>query len=166
MRFAYADPPYFGCGKLYAHLHDEARHWDEKASHIELVEDLVAGFPDGFVLSCNPRDLSWLLPALPDDARVCAWVKEYHQIRPMVSVQYAWEPVIVVGGRKIKNRKPMVRDWVSGAVSRQTGTPGSKPPYFNRWILDLLGYQEGDEIVDLFPGSNSMNAEVNQTVLW
>jgi hypothetical protein len=30
MRFAYADPPYFGkCGKYYKHYHPDGRCWDD-----------------------------------------------------------------------------------------------------------------------------------------
>jgi len=166
MKFAYADPPYYGCGRLYDHLHDRSRVWDDKQTHLDLLTRLTQDFPDGWVLSCNPRDLSWLLPAAPENARVCAWVKNYHQIRPNVSVQYAWEPVILNGGRKIKNRNPMIRDWMSTPATKQTGTPGAKPQNFNRWVLDLLGWQDGDELVDLFPGSGGMGHEVAQGVLF
>lgn len=162
MRFAYADPPYYGCGKLYAHLHGEARIWDDKQTHIELVQRLQSEYKDGWALSCNPKDLSWLLPVCPDTARVCAWVKTYHQVRPLVSVQYAWEPVIVQGGRQIKKRNPWVRDWNSGTVTKQTGTPGAKPDYFNHWILLLLGYQEGDTLDDLFPGTGGMQKALQE----
>lgn len=166
MRFAYADPPYYKCGKLYLHLHDEALIWDSKESHLDLIRRLCDEYSDGWALSCNPRDLQWLLPACPTDVRVCAWVKNYHQIRPNVSVQYAWEPVIIRGGRQIKGRNPMVRDWMSTPAMKQTGTPGSKPHSFNRWVLTMLGYQEGDSLDDLFPGSGGMDRELNQGVLF
>lgn len=162
MRFAYADPPYYKCGRLYAHLHKDALVWDDKETHLELVERLVDEYADGWALSCNPRDLAWLLPACPERARVCAWVKPYHQIRPLVSVQYAWEPVIVYGGRKIRNRNPMVRDWMTSRTTKETGTPGSKPQAFDHWILDLLGFQAGDTLDDLFPGSGGMAAAIAQ----
>jgi hypothetical protein len=165
MRFAYADPPYFGCGKLYAHLHDEARIWDDKQTHLDLITRLCDDYPDGWALSCNPRDLKWILPACPETSRVCAWVKTYHQVRPLVSVQYAWEPVIVYGGRSIKNRKPFLRDWTTGTVTQQTGTPGAKPDYFNRWVLLMLGYEEGDTVDDLFLGSNGMERALAQGTL-
>ena len=165
MKFAYADPPYFGCGKMYAHLHDEARIWDNKQTHLDLITRLCDEYPDGWALSCNPKDLSWLLPACPEDARVGAWVKNYHAVRPLVNIQYAWESVIVNGGRVIKNRKPFLRDWVTGPATRQTGTPGAKPDYFNRWVLLMLGYQEGDTFDDLFPGSGGMERALAQRTL-
>jgi len=80
-------------------------------------------------------------------------------------VQYAWEPVLLYGGRKIKNRKPWVRDWTTGAVTKQTGTPGAKPDYFNAWVLLMLGYQDGDTLDDLFPGSGGMERALQQGVL-
>lgn len=165
MKFAYADPPYYGQGKKdYGHRHDQAHIWDTKEAHLDLLNKLNEEFPDGWVLSCNPRDLRWLLPALPEDVRVGAWTKTYHQIWNHVSVQYSWEAVIWRGGRAIKNRKPMVRDWTSAAVARN-GFKGAKSSTFNRWLLDLMGYEEGDEMVDLFPGSNSMARELSQGVL-
>jgi hypothetical protein len=57
----------------------------------------------------------------------------------------------------------MVRDWISGAVTRQKGTPGAKPHYFNRWILDLLVFDhETDTLDDLFPGSGGMALALNE----
>lgn len=156
MKFAYADPPYHQMGKkMYGPFHEEAHVWDEKDSHIALVKRLENDYPDGWALSCNPRDLAWLLPAVPEDCRVAAWTKTYHQIRP-TTTQFAWEPVIWRTTKK-DHKRQMVRDWVSGSVSRQRGTPGSKPHYFNRWILDLLVFDPTvDTLDDLFPGSGGM----------
>ena len=36
------------------------------------------------------------------------------------------------------------------------GLQGAKPDKFNDWILDLLNYQSGDTLDDLFPGTNGM----------
>ena len=156
MRFAYADPPYFGCGKShYGEHHPEAAVWDDRQTHLDLIGRLVSEYPDGWALSCNPRDLAWLLPACPDDVRVAAWCKTWHQIRP-TTTQFAWEPVIWRTERKDNKRSPMVRDWMAGAVTRQRGLKGAKPDAFNRWVLDLLAYREGDLLVDLFPGTAGM----------
>jgi hypothetical protein len=145
MKFAYADPPYFKHGKrLYGKLHDEAQVWDSKESHLDLITKLMNEYPDGWAFSCNPADLCWILPAFPG-LRVCVWAKTFHQIRP-TTVQYAWEPVLLHGGRKENKRKPMVRK----------GLIGAKPLAFNLWILDLLNYQDGDVLDDLFPGTNGM----------
>ena len=158
MRFAYADPPYYLQGKrLYGKLHPEAAIWDSKQAHLDLVSNLVNDYPDGWALSCNPANLQWLLPACPETARVCAWAKTFHQIRPLASVQYAWEPVIICGGRQIKNRKPMVRDWLACSMAMRTGLVGSKPAAFNVWVLDLLGFDpELDTVADIFPGTGGL----------
>lgn len=155
MKFAYADPPYFKQGKRLYGDHPEAAIWDTKDGHLALVAKLLDEYPDGWALSCNPADLEWLLPAT-NGARVCVWAKTFHQIRPLCSVQYAWEPVILKGGRQIRNRKPMVRDWLPCARSMRKGLVGAKPDKFNQWVLDLLGHEHGDQLDDLFPGTNSM----------
>ena len=156
MKFAFADPPYFGCGAShYGEHHPEAAVWDDKQAHFDLVDRLVSEYPDGWALSCNPRDLAWLLPACPDDVRVAAWCKTWHQIRP-TTVQFAWEPVIFRGGRKDPKRSPMVRDWMACAVTRQRGLKGAKPDDFNQWVLDLLAYRDGDTLDDIFPGTGGM----------
>ncbi len=37
MRFAYADPPYLGCGKkLYGDRHEQAADWDDPERHRQL----------------------------------------------------------------------------------------------------------------------------------
>jgi hypothetical protein len=56
----------------------------------------------------------------------------------------------------------MVRDWLSCAVTKQTGQRGAKPDAFNDWILDLLCYEPGDEFDDLFPGSGGMAKAVER----
>lgn len=163
MKFAYADPPYFGCGvSHYGEHHEEAAVWDDESTHIALVERLVDEYPDGWALSCNPRDLRFLLPAAPEEARVAAWCKTWHQIRP-TTVQFSWEPVIFCGGRK-NPKRPMIRDWMTCAVTRQTGLKGAKPSAFNDWVVDLLAYDptEGDTLDDLFPGTGGMAHALNR----
>jgi hypothetical protein len=162
MKFAYADPPYFGCGKWhYGEHHTEAAVWDDTTAHLDLVTRLVDEYPDGWALSCNPRDLRMYLPAMPDDVRVCAWTKTWHQIQP-TTVQYAWEPVILRNGRKDNKRSPMVRDWWSGCATKNKGLIGAKPEEFCRWIADLLNFQDGDTLDDLFPGTGVMGKVLKQ----
>lgn len=156
MRFAYADPPYYKQGKRLYGDHPEAHIWDTQQAHLDLIDRLHAEYPDGWALSCNPADLAFLLPHV-GAVRVCAWAKTFHQIRVNCSVQYAWEPVLLHGGRQIKNRRPMVRDWMACARSMKKGLVGAKPESFNQWVLDLLGYDpEQDTLDDLFPGARTM----------
>ena len=159
MRFAYADPPYFKHGKrLYGKLHEQAAHWDSQDNQRALIDRLKTEFPDGWTMSCNPADLHWLLEG-HEDIRICAWTKTFHQIRG-TSVQYAWEPVLLFKGRYIKAQKPMVRDWLAYPIAMKKGLVGAKPDKFNDWILQLLGFQKGDEMVDLFPGTGGMSEAV------
>jgi hypothetical protein len=154
MKFAYADPPYFGQGaKRYGHS-----EWDHQQTHLDLVKHLIEDYPDGWVLSCNPANLVWLLPDCPVNARVAPWVKTFHQIH-QTAVQYAWEPVIFCGGRK-GAVKPMVRDWHQANATRQKGLVGAKPHSFNLWVLQLLNFQSGDVLDDLYPGTGGMSLAI------
>jgi len=156
VKFAYADPPYYTKGKkYYGELHKDAAIWDEKESHLELIQSLKDNYPDGWAMSCNSTNLWWLLENEPN-IRVCVWTKGFHQIRQS-TVQHAYEPVLLWGGRQEAKRKPMVRDWVSCNIAMRTGLKGAKPLQFNLWILDLLNYKEGDELDDIFVGSGSMS---------
>ena len=135
MKFAYADPPYLGMGKkMYGKLHSDASIWDEIETQRNLVKKLISEYPDGWAMSCNPKDLQFLL--IDQNIRVCAWIKTFHQIRK-TTVQYSWEAVLLFGGRIDGNRRPMVRDSISGIIAMRKGLKGSKPDYFNDWILDL-----------------------------
>ena len=49
MKLHYADPPYLGCGKLYAEHHPQALDWDDPQTHVRLVEQLQDE-SDGWVL--------------------------------------------------------------------------------------------------------------------
>jgi len=160
MLFAYADPPYYKQGKRLYGDHPQGHIWDQKQAHLDLIQQLTNDYSDGWALSCNPADLAWLLPHCPPTTRVCCWAKTFHQIRPNCSVQYAWEPVLLCGGRKIQKRKPMVRDWMACARSMKKGLVGAKPDAFNRWVLDLLGFMPGDQLDDLFPGTGGMAAMI------
>lgn len=163
MRLVYADPPYLGqCGS-YDHFHNDGGPmpwdglcWDTWATHYVLLSWLGEN-AHGWAYSCNPVDLTFAGPC----GRVAAWCKTWHQIRP-TTVQYAWEAVVFKPARTDAKRAPMVRDWLSCAVTRQTGQRGAKPDAFNDWILDLLVYREGDEFLDLFPGSGSMSRAVER----
>lgn len=164
MRFAYADPPYLGCGAaLYGKHHPEAHEWDNPQTHIALVQRLVNEYPDGWAVSLHTPSLPLYLEACPPTVRVAAWCKSWHQIRP-TATQFAWEPVIWTTTRS-GNRSPMVRDWLVASATRQKGLPGAKPPEFCRWVANLLGYEEGDTIDDLFPGTGAFSSELNQMVL-
>lgn len=148
MKFAYADPPYVGQAK---------RHYDEdEVDHQELITKLVDEYPDGWALSCSSSSLQYLLGLCPDDVRVMAWVKPFCIFKPNVNPAYAWEPVIVRGGRKRTRQQPTSRDWVSANITLRRGLTGVKPDAFSNWLFEILNLQVGDEFHDLYFGSGAV----------
>lgn len=162
MRFAYADPPYLGCGqKLYGDRHEQAADCDDPEWHRRLIERLCDEFRDGWALSCHTPSLKVMLNMCPDDVRIGAWVKPFAAFKRNVTRAYAWEPVILRGGRPIPPTQPTVRDWieapcVSASITMQRSFPGAKPAAVCQWVFDWLNMQPGDEFVDLFPGSGAV----------
>jgi len=170
MRFAYADPPYLGQSRHYDH--PDAEKWDHVYAHHDLIAELVVDFPDGWALSCSSPSLRHLLPVCPDDVRVAAWVKPFHAFKKGVRPAYAWEPVLFRGGRNSNHPPPLKggrqttpKDWFSCNITLRKGLVGAKPPEFCRWILDLLGYEDGDDMHDLFPGTGIMDVVAGNTPL-
>lgn len=162
MRFAYADPPYLGQGaKHYGDRHDDAADCDDPLWHKALIERLCDEFPDGWALSLHTPSLKTMLNFCPDDVRVGAWVKPFAAFKKNVTRAYAWEPVILRGGRPIPTTDPTVRDWIESPavaepIAMMRGFPGAKPAAVSRWIFDWLNIEPGDEFVDLFPGSGAV----------
>jgi hypothetical protein len=154
MKFAYADPPYFGYSKYYEH--PEAAVYDTLDGHRALVERLVSEYPDGWAYSLTSTTLRDLLPLFPPCVRVAAWVKPFASFKPGVNPAYAWEPVIFAGGRKRDRTRRTVRDWCSVPITLRRGFVGAKPQGFCWWLFELLGMEPGDEFVDLFPGSGGV----------
>jgi hypothetical protein len=158
VKFAYADPPYPGCAHLYRAHPDFAGEVD----HAELVARLVAEFPDGWALSTSAPALRDVLNLCPVEARVMPWVKPFASFKPGVGVAFAWEPVIVMGGRKRTRQQPTVRDWVAANITLKRGLTGAKPRAFCFWLFDVLGMEPEDEFVDLFPGSGAVMSAWNE----
>jgi hypothetical protein len=147
--FAYADPPYVGQAK---------RHYgDTEVDHAGLIQTLVDKYPDGWALSASSPSLKALLPLCPDDVRVMAWVKPFCAFKPGVGVAYAWEPVIVRGGRPRTRKQATVRDWVSGNILVKRGLAGAKPDDFCYWLFSVLNAEHGDTLHDLFPGTGRVS---------
>jgi hypothetical protein len=154
VRFAYADPPYIGQAKRYVER--------TEVDHAELIERLCKDF-DGWALSCSSPSLQQILALCPPDVRVMAWVKPFASFKPNVGVAYAWEPVIVRGGRKRTREQATVRDWVSVPITLRKGLVGAKPPEFVRWLLEVLNVQQGDTLIDLYPGTGIVGVVNAQT---
>lgn len=158
MRFAYADPPYLGCAAKHYADHPEHAVYDTVLGHAALFTRLNLDYPDGWAVSCASSNLRDLLPHVPEDVRVAAWVKPFASFKPGVHPAYAWEPVLFRGGRKRSRKDPTPRDWHSENITLRKGLAGAKPPGFSRWILDLLNVRAdlGDTIDDLFPGTGAV----------
>lgn len=169
MKFAYADPPYFGGCKLYNHYHPDDRCWDHADTHRALIERLSRDFPDGWALSSSSVALRTILPFCPADVRVAAWSKSFCAFKRNVRPAYAWEPVLFWRGRNpgagyrhpppVKNgTQTTPKDFIVEPITLRKGLTGAKPARVCSWILDLLGFQAGDTLVDLFPGTGAMSA--------
>lgn len=153
MKVAYADPPYIG----QAHKYKDHADYAGEVDHEALVARLVDEYPDGWALSLSSPTLRIILPYCPNDVRVMAWVKPFAIFKPNVNPAYAWEPVIVRGGRAKRSRQePTVRDWVSCNITLRKGLTGVKPDGFSHWLFAVLGLQSGDEFHDLFPGTGAV----------
>jgi hypothetical protein len=158
MRFAYADPPYYRCAVKFYGDHPDAAVYDTIEGHQALVSRLVEEFPDGWALSMGSVDLLRLVPHLtiPEDCRVAAWCKTFASFKPNVNPAYTWEPVLFRGGRTGDRTRLTVKDHLAEPITLQKGLTGAKPGAFNAWVLNLLGYEPGDVLVDLFPGTGGM----------
>jgi hypothetical protein len=156
-RVAYADPPYLGCGNLYADKHPNALDWDKPKRHRELIISLYDSY-DGWALSCSSPSLKTLLGFCDNTVRVAAWVKPFTSFKPNVNPAYAWEPVIFRPCRTRDRAEPTIRDWVAENITLQRGLTGAKPRSFCLWMFDLIGARKGDDFHDLFPGTGAVGA--------
>lgn len=155
MRFAYADPPYLGCAKLYPE-HPDALKWDDPVEHIYLMNHLDRVYA-GWAMSASAPSLRHILPEAPEGVRVAAWVKPFAAYKRNVRIAYTWEPVIFKPGRDSSKLGAQVnRDHLSESITLKKGLTGAKPERFCRWVLDLLGWVPGDSVDDLFPGTGVM----------
>jgi hypothetical protein len=159
VKFAYADPPYYGCASLYRD-HPDAARWDTLDAHRELIADLSVY--DGWALSMTSSNLHDLLPLCPRTARIAAWTKPFAAFKKNVNPGYTWEPVVFVNGRKRPLPEATVKDHIAASITLQRGLTGAKPEEFCRWILDLIGWRPGDQMDDLFPGTGVMGAVVDE----
>ncbi len=155
MKFAYADPPYLGCGKRYLQYNPDALVWDDPETHRQLIVRLCDEFPDGWALSLHTPSLQTILPMCPDNVRVMSWVKPFASFKS-ANPAFVWEPVIVRGGRKRTRWEPTLRDYISEPITLQRSVIGAKPEAFCFWIFDVLNIQPDDEFHDLFPGSGAV----------
>ena len=48
------------------------------------------------------------------------------------------------------------KDFIVEPITLKKGLVGAKPEKVCRWILELLNFQPGDELIDLYPGTGIM----------
>jgi hypothetical protein len=176
MRFAFADPPYLGRGEYYRAHNPDAMIWNDPETHRALIDRLQAEYDDGWVLCLSERSLRTILPMCPPEARAAAWISERPRYAgKSVPVRRHFEPVIFCGGRDGPNRaadfivtaqEPMPVGSQRYAMDKSAIRAGKvfvgrKPVAFCRWCLDLLGYEHGDTVDDLFPGTGAMGDAVS-----
>lgn len=165
LRLAFADPPYLGCCGLYGHRHEPPYGcWDDPETHRQLLDDL-ANF-DGWAYCMSSPSLRTVLPLAPEGTRVASWVKPFAAYKANVRIAYTWEPVLFRPGRdRSADGAPVGRDHLAEPITLRRGLTGAKSERFCRWVLDLLGYVQGDELIDLFPGTGIMGRVTDQGVL-
>ena len=99
----------------------------------------------------------------PRDVRVGSWSKSFAAYKANVRIAYTWEPIFFKPGRdSSKDGAPVGRDHLVEPITLQRGFTGAKPARWCRWVLDLMGYVAGDEVVDLFPGTGIMGRLLGQ----
>lgn len=152
LRVAYADPPYIGQAKRH-YSHDPRC---AEVDHAELIKQLNEY--DAWALSLSSPSLKQILALCPDDVRVMAWVKPFCAFKKNVNPAYAWEPLIVRGGRRRTRQQNTVRDWFSHNITLKRGLVGVKPEKLCHWLFEVLNLEPQDEFYDLFPGSGAVSA--------
>jgi hypothetical protein len=163
VKLAYADPVYYGCGKLYPE-HPHATDWDFPHAHECLVERLQDEF-DGWILhlSATPSSIALYAPLVEKTgARWCSWRKGFAAFKRNVPVAYAWEPVIIKAARKpVVSKRLVMRDWINTdtqqSITLKRGLTGAKPEAVCHWAFELMGAHPDDELCDLYPGSGAVS---------
>ncbi len=160
---AYADPPYYGQGHRYPE-HPEAHVWDDSDHYARFIENLSLDYPNGWMLSASSQSLRILLPMCPDEVRVLAWVKPFAAFKKNVNPAYAWEPILVVGGRSRSDDMTYMRDWAAESITLKKGLTGAKPENICYWLFDAMNLRPDDIFVDLFPGTGIVGKSWSQYV--
>ena len=150
MRFAVADPPYPGMSHFYVDHPDYAGEVDHEA----LVARLM-GY-DGWVLHTASSTLRQVLDVCPADVRIMAWTKPFASWKKGVYPAYAWEPVLLWGGRNEFGQRQTPPDFCAEGITLQRGLTGAKPERVCHWCFDCLGATPEDTMDDLFPGSGAV----------
>jgi hypothetical protein len=165
MKLAYADPPYPGQAQHH-YKNDPSGIVAEEVDHRELLIKLRDNY-DGWALSTSSPAAIFIVGPLinelfpPFSVRKAPWCKSFCSWKPTQRAQYTHEEVFFVPTRpKGSKDVPSVRDYLVCRMTMGKGTHGAKPPEFNNWVLNLMGYQPGDSVDDLYPGPGGMGEAV------
>lgn len=179
MKFIIADPPYLGRAELWyggkgrskkgthgraagrgdldREFHPDAAKWDNPQSHLDLMAEMERS-ADGWALAASAKTLPAIASGIPPKARIAVW-HVTNAIPDGSRVRTVWEPVII----RVPDSR---RAWGTGisipdlldASHPCSSFAGSKPTAWTGWVLDMLGAQPDDEIVDQFTGSGAVTA--------
>lgn len=165
LHVAYADPPYIGQSKKHYKDHED---YAGEVDHGELLDRLIADYPDGWALSLHMPSLGLILQMCEDrglslydgDIRVLNWVKTFGAYKKNVRVAYVWEPVIIKPCVRLDGSVP-TRDFVfdeivAEPITMKRGLAGAKPERFCFWLFNCMGLRPCDTLDDLFPGSEAV----------
>jgi hypothetical protein len=178
MKLAIADPPYLGravrwygengCGdghgKNQADNHPEAYLWDLPETHRQLVRDLEQNY-DGWAIAMTVHSLSTYLQEVETDSRNGIRVGVWHKPSAYPSgsrIGNYWEPVLfrIPQSRKGRALGKAVKDVLTVPPLRSNFV-GAKPKEWTEWVLQMLGYEQTDEVHDLFAGSNAVTNAIS-----
>lgn len=181
MRLCIADPPYLGravrwygeggCGIArgsgQADNHPEAHVWDDPETHKQLVKDLEAEY-DGWAIAMSVHSLSTYLSVVETDSRNGIRVAVWNKPSAVTSgnrITNHWEPVLlrVPDSRKGWSSGDRIKDVLTCNPLRSNFI-GAKPPDWTYWVLQMLGYEETDEVVDLFAGSGAVQSAITDSL--
>jgi hypothetical protein len=180
MKLAIADPPYLGranrwygdgsgdgYGKGRADSHPEAKIWDDPQTHKDLVAKLENNY-DGWAIALTVHSLSTYLEVIKTDSRngirVMSWIKPI-AIPSGSRIATSWEPVIVrvPNGRKGHDSGVRMKDHLIANPTLDSFR-GSKPKEWTTWVLDAMGYRDGDIVDDLFYGSGAITQVIEKVL--
>jgi hypothetical protein len=173
MKLAIADPPYLGravrwygeggCGngkgEGQADNHPQAYQWDIPQTHKDLVRQLQKDF-DGWAIAMSVHSLSTYLSEVETDSRNGIRVGVWNKPASFPSgsrIANHWEPVLfkIPEERRGRSIGTQVRD-VFTSTPLRSNFVGAKPREWTEWVLEVLGYTDGDEVSDLFAGSGAV----------
>jgi hypothetical protein len=98
-----------------------------------------------------------VLAVCPEEARVLAWVKPFASWKKGVYPAYAWEPIVMWGGRRAFGSRQTPRDYCAEGITLKRGLTGAKPQAVCFWLFECLGAEPHDDLDDLFPGSGAVS---------